>query len=284
MWSNAISQSPTRSWFSASQTQPSDRVLTAPSFRAGPSTVVSFWHAFDTEPCFDGATLEMSTDGGASWTVVPDHLFLSGGFNGTISSSSNPISGKRGWCGRSAGYPAMTQVRLDFSSLDGTKVTLRWHAGDDDNVSGTGWYVDSVQMSDTKTGGTCVSAPPAPLDLYTLTPCRLVDTRNPAGSLGGPSLTPGATRRFVLAGACGLPLDARAVSVNLTVVPGANGNLTVFPADRQVPLASAISFQGGLTRANNALILLSDGSGAIEIKTSSVLPVDFILDVNGYFK
>ncbi|MCM3875474.1 MAG: zinc-dependent metalloprotease, partial [Thermoanaerobaculia bacterium] len=73
--------------------------------------------------------------------------------------------------------------------------------------------------------------PPVGLRLFTLAPCRAVDTRNAAGPLGGPALGAGASRTFTLAGACGIPLAARVVSANVAVVnPTAGGDLVVYPA------------------------------------------------------
>jgi hypothetical protein len=246
---------------------------------------MTFWHTYDFESSYDGGTLEVSTNDGLSWTVLPDAAFQSGGFIGTLYATENPIGGKRAWTGAEAGFPAMTQVKIDLSAWAGTRIRLRWHAGEDGSVAHTGWYVDSVKIFDAEVGGLCRSDPPAALDFYSLAPCRLVDTRSPAGPLGGPSILPGDERLFTVAGACGIPADAKALSVNLTaVLPGANGNLTLFPADQVTPLASFLNYQTGVTRANNALILLSDTTGAIRIKANTVLPLDFILDVNGYFK
>ena len=120
---------------------------------------------------------------------------------------------------------------------------------------------------------------------YALTPCRILDTRNLAGALGGPSLVPGATRTFnVGASSCGIPPGATAVSGNLTVTNvGAGGELVVFPPDVPQPKASAISFAAGRTRANNALIGLSNTSATFSVFNNSPAPVDFILDVVGYF-
>lgn len=126
----------------------------------------------------------------------------------------------------------------------------------------------------------------AALDFHTLLPCRLVDTRNPAGLLGGPALQPSSQRTFALAGACGVPATAKALSVNLAVVDTtASGHLTVFPADRPLPETSSINFAAGMTRANNALVSLSgDGFGAITVKVTSAGALHFLLDVNGYFE
>jgi hypothetical protein len=124
------------------------------------------------------------------------------------------------------------------------------------------------------------------LSLFTLAPCRLVDTRNPAGPAGGPALQPSARRTFALAGLCNVPASARALSLNLSVVqPTAAGDLRLFPADRALPLASAINFGPGQTRTNNALVpLSSDACGALGVQLDSLGTTHLILDVNGYFQ
>ncbi len=120
---------------------------------------------------------------------------------------------------------------------------------------------------------------------YTLPPCRVLDTRNPAGPLGGPALQPGASRAFaVSAAACGIPSGAVAVSVNATVTaPSAAGYLTLFPD--VVQNVSTINFGAGKTKANNAIVPLAfDFSGKLGVFNGSAGTVHFILDVNGYFK
>ena len=125
-------------------------------------------------------------------------------------------------------------------------------------------------------------------DFYTVTPCRVADTRNPAGPTGGPILGGGATRSFpVTSGACGIPSTALAASVNLTAVEAAApGYLTLFPGDGAgPPLASNINFTPGVTRANNAVVpLATDGTGTINVKNGSAGAVHVVLDVNGYFQ
>jgi N-acetylneuraminic acid mutarotase len=127
-----------------------------------------------------------------------------------------------------------------------------------------------------------------PADFHTVTPCRVVDTRNPDGPTGGPVLAGGSTRAFpVTGGACGIPATALAVSVNLTAVGAvANGYLTLFPGDAPgPPLASHVNFAAGVTRANNAVAALAgDGTGTIKVRNGSVGAVHFVLDVNGYFE
>ena len=121
---------------------------------------------------------------------------------------------------------------------------------------------------------------------YTVTPCRVVDTRNPAGPSGGPALVGKTTRTFtVTGGACGIPSNAIAVSVNLTAVgAAAAGYLTLYRSDLDTtPTVSTINFSAGQTRANNAVVSLAP-DGTIDVKNGSVAAVNIVLDVNGYFQ
>src|SRR6185436_7153568 len=161
--STTASQTPTHSWFSDSQTVESDRVLVTPSFVPQASTTLSFWHTRDFETngagieCYDAGTLEISTNGGASWSVVPDAAFTAGGFNGTVNTNfGNPLAGLRAWCQGSIG--AMTQVTANLSSFAGSSDTkLRWHQGDDESFSEVGWFVDSVTIANAGVASSCTS-------------------------------------------------------------------------------------------------------------------------------
>jgi hypothetical protein len=126
---------------------------------------------------------------------------------------------------------------------------------------------------------------PPGLSFYTLPPCRLVDTRNPAGPLGGPALVAGAQRTFKLTESCGVPATAQALSVNVTVVaPAAAGDLRLFPADQPTPLSSAINWSAGQTRTNNATLGLAWGLGTAIVQNDAGAAVELVVDVNGYYQ
>jgi hypothetical protein len=127
-----------------------------------------------------------------------------------------------------------------------------------------------------------------PFQLFTVTPCRVADTRTAAGIWGAPSLAANSTRVFPIAGRCGIPITARSVAANVTVVsPTDAGHLTLFPAGYPVPLASTINFRAGIVRANNAILSLGDAG---DIGVQCAMPpsptnhVDFLIDVSGYFE
>jgi hypothetical protein len=124
--------------------------------------------------------------------------------------------------------------------------------------------------------------------LFTVTPCRLIDTRGAAGPYGAPALAGGATRTFTLGGAatCGVPANAVAVAVNLTVTgTTAGGFLTFYPAGTSRPNASTINFSTAQTRANNAVLRLgAAGDVTVFGGMQAGATTELILDVVGYFQ
>jgi chitinase len=124
-----------------------------------------------------------------------------------------------------------------------------------------------------------------PGNLFTVAPCRVLDTRDPAGPYGGPALGAGESRAFALTGRCGIPASARAVTLNLTVTgPTAAGNLRLYPANQAVPSTSTLNYSSGQTRANNAIVGLSP-SGALGVRCAQAAgTAHVILDVTGYFE
>ena len=120
------------------------------------------------------------------------------------------------------------------------------------------------------------------LAFYPLTPCRVADTRNTAGALGGPALPAGGTRSFpVQSSSCGIPSNAKAYSLNVTAVPHSTLNyLTTWPTGQPLPNVSTLNSSTGTVAANAAIVPVGS-NGNVSIFTSDA--TDVILDVNGYF-
>jgi hypothetical protein len=121
-------------------------------------------------------------------------------------------------------------------------------------------------------------------NFHTVSPCRLVDTRGPVGAFGGPALAAGRDRSFTLVSRCGIPLGARAVALNVTVVaPSTTGNLVLYPSAAAAPPTSTVNYVSGLTRANNAIIPI-DASGRLWVRCRQGWgTAHLVLDVVGFF-
>ncbi len=126
---------------------------------------------------------------------------------------------------------------------------------------------------------------PCPGAFFTIAPCRLVDTRNPTGPLGGPALPAGADRTFRLVGACEIPAAARAVALNLTATePTAPGSLGLRATGDPALGAAVLAYGAGETRASNAVVGLSS-NGELDVRCDQDAGnVQVILDVVGFFE
>ncbi len=111
-----------------------------------------------------------------------------------------------------------------------------------------------------------------------ITPCRLADTRNPGQTI----MAAQEQRNFAVGGACGVPSDARAFSMNVTVVPPAPLSfLTLWPAGQTKPFVSTLNSFLGRVVANAALVP-AGANGQVSVFTTDASHV--ILDINGYFR
>ena len=124
-----------------------------------------------------------------------------------------------------------------------------------------------------------------PLPFIALNPCRVADTRGNGftGGFGPPPLVANATRTFTIAGQCGVPSTAAAVSFNFAALNVSQaGDLRVFPAGGGVPTGSTLNYNGNTTNIANAAIVPLGTAGAITVQADAT-SVDLIIDVNGYY-
>jgi hypothetical protein len=171
-------------------------------------------------------------------------------------------------------------VPLDFSS---TFLALNGaHA--DIVLSGRQFLIQSNWLN--ANGGGCAMGfnpqTPTGLTFVPVAPCRVADTRNPAGAFGGPALAANGTRGFDIPNSsCSIPATAQAYSVNATVVPhGTLGFLTAFPCGQPLPLASTLNSLDGRVKAAAAIVPAGTNGGLCFFSTNDT---DLVLDINGYF-
>jgi hypothetical protein len=116
-------------------------------------------------------------------------------------------------------------------------------------------------------------------------PCRVVDTRNATGPSGGPALVSNQTRTFPIAGSCGIPASAVAVSANVTAISSGGGFVSLFPGNALPLGTSSVNFGAGEVRAGNSVLMLAtDGTGTVGVLNGATTATQFLIDVNGYFQ
>lgn len=174
------------------------------------------------------------------------------------------------------GAPAVT-----FNSSTKLTVTTPAHATGSVNVA---VYNPDIQGG-AKNPGFFYATPSTATDFYTVTPCRMLDTRNATGTWGAPALGPSAQRTFPFINRCGIPANARAVVGNLTVTgPTAYGSLATFPGNAFDQGTTALNYQTGVVRANNVTLRLStDGAGTVGIRNNGAGTTHVVVDVTGYY-
>jgi large repetitive protein len=130
-------------------------------------------------------------------------------------------------------------------------------------------------------GYTLEGQPTAAGTLQTLTPARLLDTRNGTG--GATRVPAGGVVTLMVKGQGGVPNAAiGAAALNVTVTnPAVAGNLTVFPGDAAMPMSSHLNFAKGQTAANLTVTKVG-ADGTVKIANNSRGAVDIIADVSAY--
>jgi hypothetical protein len=117
--------------------------LISPPFRVATTRAqVYFQEAFVVSNAFDGAILEISTNGQAFQEIVQaGGSFVKDGYN-TVLNDFNPLGPRPAWSGNSGGWLPVV-VNLP-SAAAGQNVQLRWHFASSRGMTNGAWFVDSV--------------------------------------------------------------------------------------------------------------------------------------------
>lgn len=217
----------------------------------GSSAQLSFRHNYSLESNgrnYDGAVLEIKI-GSAAFTdiLTAGGSFTANGYNGSITTrSDNPLGGRSAWVSSSSGWKTVTATLP--AAAAGKNIQLRWNCATDTGNSGatTGWYVDSVVITDSSSS--CLTV--------------LTDVAV-SQSIAASSLTPGQNLIYTLAITNLGPQSA----ANLVVTDTVPAN-TVFVSASSGGTFSAgnVLFNVGTLAANavtNFTVTLSPGAASI---------------------
>ncbi len=232
--------------------------LTSPSITVGSagdlanSARLSFDHSVATEIGYDGGTVQISKDGGATWVTVPAAAYK---FNKptvlatAAAGNTNPLQGKPGFTGTDGNKTLSdwgTSI-IDLSDpalavANGSSIKVRFAIGRDGCGGVVGWFVDNIKVTTCKTAVAATVAAthdPEPSTFGTAssvkvtvsgaggTPSGTVTVKEGATTLGSGTLD--ATGKATVALPATLPVGAHALTVSYSgdsTFGAATGNVT----------------------------------------------------------
>ena len=104
------------------------------------SATLRFWTWFDIERWYDYGYVEVSTDGGATWKILP----------GRHTTEDNPLRQAYGpgYTGKSGGGTESEWVEesIDLTPFAGQRVLLRFEYVTDAGVNASGWAIDDISI------------------------------------------------------------------------------------------------------------------------------------------
>jgi Immune inhibitor A-like, MAM domain/Fungalysin metallopeptidase (M36)/Fungalysin/Thermolysin Propeptide Motif len=284
--------SPTHSWFAPDEEASSEQYLVSPAIPITSSEELAFWHRYDLESSYDGGVVEVSANGGGSWSDLGSRM-TSNAYNSTIDNGfDSPIRGRQAFSGDSGGW---IETRADLSNFVGQTIRLRFREADDSAVKETGWWVDDIQVATqpswtlavTTTAGadsfnwTTPATPgryclrirahaPDYLDSpYSATRTFIVDSLPAIAAIPDRTVIQGTSASFTLAVSdvetLAANLTLTASSSNHTLLPvsgivfsggGASRTVTITPAVGQVGMATiTVTVSDGLASASRSFVL-----------------------------
>jgi len=104
------------------------------------SATLRFWTWFDIERWYDYGYVEVSTDGGDTWQVLPGHQTTE---DDPVRQAYGP-----GYTGESGGgsEPEWVEESMDLSAFAGQNVLLRFEYVTDGGLNTPGWAIDDVSI------------------------------------------------------------------------------------------------------------------------------------------
>lgn len=156
-WSRKLEGPPNHVWHGDDTPAPTDTSLESPTIVAGAGPVsITLKHrwSFEIGPPpgggadvnYDGAVIEISTNGGQTWQDVT--AFGANPYNGTITDISQNVLGNReGLVSTSPGYPGMTTTTMNLNgSIANKSFKVRFRIGTDPAAGEAGWDIDEIAV------------------------------------------------------------------------------------------------------------------------------------------
>ena len=143
-------------WQAVDLSSPSDASLISPTLevsKTGKFQMRFFErHSFEQSQHinWDGAVIEFSTDGGATFKDVSEVATIDyeGKIGNAKSMATQPLVGREGYVGKNKEWPAFGKRVVDFGDkLAGQSVKIRFRIASDDATGAPGWMIDGIDFT-----------------------------------------------------------------------------------------------------------------------------------------
>jgi hypothetical protein len=124
--------------------------LVTPELRLGVGSTLSFYSRYDIENSWDKGEVQISTDGGQSWTRVP--VNYPGSSTNTADNCNLPTGTY--FTGSNLSWALYS---ADLSTWSNQFVMIRFLMASDTSVTGQGWWVDDISITQVDVPGTCAT-------------------------------------------------------------------------------------------------------------------------------
>lgn len=122
-------------WWSGAGDNLSHALTRPVDLRGAATATLQFWAWYDIEAGWDYGSVQVSTDGGQTWTAIP----------GNITTTDDPYGQNpgHGITGTSDGW---VPAEFDLSAYAGQSIVLRFHYWTDGAVQGRGFLIDDIAV------------------------------------------------------------------------------------------------------------------------------------------
>ena len=126
---------------------PDQQILTSPTMQVGTGPlVITFSHRFSFESGnWDGGVIEITTNGGATWTDIGV-----GSYNGSTNAlTSSPLGTNHpAFVNRMVGWPNFATVTRNLGTAFANQtIQIRFRIGADESTGAPGWDIDNVTVT-----------------------------------------------------------------------------------------------------------------------------------------
>ncbi len=125
-------------WYSHRGDESNTRLTRAFDLSEVGAATLNYWTWYDIETDWDYGYVEISTDGGKSWTILQTP------YSDTANHSGNAFG--PGYTGPSGDGPTWIEESIDLSEYAGQEILIRFEYVTDDAVNHPGWTIDDISI------------------------------------------------------------------------------------------------------------------------------------------